>query len=147
MARPRKRRGVRGAIGSSRIFTDGEKKGLLVGYVFRGENLDGVDFSGTDLRTARFENTSLRKCDFSATRLLGTRFLQCDLRSADFTGAKFEDNRFDESRFMGASGLSKARREYIQARGGLFLRVLDGQNTASISASRLSAVAGEKTRG
>jgi hypothetical protein len=112
--------------GASKIFTEGEKKALLVGHVFQGVNLDGVDFSGADLRAARFENTSLRDCDFSATHLLDAHFMGCDLRGACFTGAKLEHNRFDESWFLGATGLSVSQRTYIEELGGSFLRVMDG---------------------
>jgi hypothetical protein len=112
--------------GASKIFTERERKTLLVGHVFQGADLDGVDFSGADLRAARFENTSLRDCDFSATHLLDTHFLGCDLRGARFTGAKLEHNRFDKSWFLGATGLSKGQRTYIEEHGGSFLRVMDG---------------------
>jgi uncharacterized protein YjbI with pentapeptide repeats len=126
-------------VSSSRIFTEGEKKSLLLGHVFENANLDRVDFSGADLRLARFENMSLRGCDFSATHLLGTQFLRCDLRGARFRGARFETNRFDQSWFLGAMGLSKNLRAYIEERGGLFLRVLDGRAAPSTRV--------EKTRG
>jgi len=129
----REQRGTRGnprAAGASKIFTDGEKKAVLVGHVFPGADLDEVDFSGADLRAARFENTSLRNCDFSATHLLDTQFLGCDLRGACFSGAKFEHNRFDGSLFLGATGLSASLRTYIDERGGSFLRVMDGRTSA-----------------
>lgn len=113
--------------GVSKIFTEGEKKTLLIGHVFQGADLDGADFSGADLQAARFENTSLRDCDFSATHLLDTRFLGCDLRGARFTGAKLEHNRFDESWFLGAMGLSASQRTYIEEHGGSFLHVMDAR--------------------
>ena len=130
MSGSRKRRGTRRpsrAADASKIFTQGEKKALLVGHVFQRANLDGADFSGADLRAARFENTSLRNCDFSATHLLDTRFLGCDLRGACFTGAKLEHTRFDESLFLGATGLSKSQRTYIEEHGGSFRRVMNGK--------------------
>ncbi len=113
--------------GALKVFTEGEKKALLVGHVFRGANLDGVDFSGSDLRAARFESTSLRNCDFSATHLFDAHFVDCDLRGASFRGAKLERNRFDGSWFLGATGLSASQRAYIEAQGGSFLRVMDGR--------------------
>ena len=103
---------------SSKAFTDGEKKGLLAGEFFQRMSLDGVDFSGADLKSARFEHTSLRDCDFSATELRGTLFLDCDLRGASFAGAAFEGNRFDGSLLEGATGLSESQRNYIAERGG-----------------------------
>jgi uncharacterized protein YjbI with pentapeptide repeats len=129
----RKQRGTRRqarAADASKIFTEGEKKALLVGHVFQGADLDGVDFSGADLRAARFENTSLRNCDFSATHLLDTQFLRCDLRGTCFNGAKFEHNRFDGSLLLGATGLSASLRTYIDEHGGSFLRVMDGRTAA-----------------
>jgi len=114
--------------GTSKIFTQGEKEALLVGQVFLAANLDGVDFSGADLRAARFENTSLRDCDFSATHLLDTHFVGCDLGGARFTGARLERNRFDESWFVGATGLSASQRAYIEEHGGSFLSVLEGSD-------------------
>ena len=132
MTDPRGPRGTRrdSPADASKIFTEGEKKALLVGNVFQGANLDGVDFSGADLRAARFENTSLRDCDFSVTHLLDADFLGCDLRGARFTGATLEHNRFDESCFAGATGLSASQRTYIEEHGGSFVRVLDGRTDA-----------------
>lgn len=111
---------------TQRIFTEAEKKGLLVGHLFVGANLDGVDFSHADLRAARFENTSLRDCDFSASQLSETRFVHCDLTGTCFQGAEFERNRFDHSSLSGASGLSNSQRSYIEQRGGSFLPVASG---------------------
>lgn len=112
----------------TRIFTEAEKQGCLVCQVFGRANLDGADFSGSDLRAALFENTSLRGCNFSTAHLIGTEFLRCDLRGARFAGAKFERNSFDGSWFLGASGLSESQRRYLEERGGLFLCVVDEKN-------------------
>jgi hypothetical protein len=49
------------------------------------------------------------------------------LGGARFTVAKLEHNRFDESWFLGAAGLSKSQRTYIEKHGSSFLRVMDGK--------------------
>lgn len=109
----------------SRIFSEGEKKGLLVGHVFVGAQLDHVDFACADLRAARFADSCLCGSDFSETGLRGAHFVRCDLGGARFKRTKFVDNYFVESSFVGAVGLSKEQREYIEERGGSFLRVID----------------------
>jgi uncharacterized protein YjbI with pentapeptide repeats len=106
---------------SSRVaFTPVEKRHLS-GEIFRGSNLDWLDFSGADLQGARFESASLCGCDFSGADLRGTLFWDCDLRWARFDRSVFGDNSFRQSWFTGAEGITRLLFEYIRARGGHFV--------------------------
>jgi uncharacterized protein YjbI with pentapeptide repeats len=101
------------------VFTSLEKQ-YLCGELFPGSNLDGVDFSGADLRRARFKGASLCGCDFSGADLRETVFWDCDLRSARFDCAIFGDNSFKGSCLNGAEGITRSLFEYIRENGGHF---------------------------
>jgi uncharacterized protein YjbI with pentapeptide repeats len=105
------------------VFTRGEKAELYR-HVFCVAELDEVDFSGADLRGARFERCSLRGAIFSGSLLIGVEFLGCDLRCADFSGAVLAKNRFDGSWLIGVAGLSPTALEQARNSGGLFLRLI-----------------------
>lgn len=103
-----------------RIFTNCEKRGLW-GGIFEDFDLNAVDFSGADLRHARFVRMSLRGCDFSGSDLRDAEFIECDIREASFAGAILgSGGRFDHSCFASSSGLSDRIRSYIRGRGGSF---------------------------
>lgn len=101
------------------VLTSTEKR-FLSGERSSASNLDCVDFSGADLRGARFEGTSLIGCDFSRADLRGTVFLDCDLRSARFDRSLFADNCFKRSWLTGAEGITRSLFGYIRVRGGHF---------------------------
>ena len=104
----------------ARIFTAQEKR-LLGRGIFENFALNAVDFSGADLRHARFVRMFLRGCDFSGSDLRGTEFIECDLREANFARAVFGGNRsFESSCFMNAMGLSDRVRSYVTGKGGSF---------------------------
>lgn len=110
----------RGGRAVLRIFTTQEKR-LLGRGIFENFALNAVDFSGADLRHARFVRMFLRGCDFSGSDLRGTEFIECDLREANFAKAVFGGNRsFESSCFMNAMGLSDRVRSYITGKGGSF---------------------------
>jgi|SRR5277367_2041141 len=102
------------------IFTTQEKRTLGGGF-FENFDLNAVDFSGADLRHARFVRMSLCGCDFSGSDLRGAKFIECDVREARFAGAVFGgDSNFKHSCFKNAIGLSNRVRSYIIGQGGLF---------------------------
>jgi len=101
-------------------FTPLEKRHLS-GEIFRGSNLDWLDFSGADLQGARFEGASLCGCDFSGADLTGTVFWDCDLRWARFDHTIFGNNSFRGSWLNGAEGITRFLSEYIRTRGGHFV--------------------------
>ena len=105
------------------VLTPAEKRQLR-GELFRGSNLDQVDFSSADLRETRFVEVSLRGCDFSDANLRGAVFRGCDLRHARFTRARFGQNRFDECWFVGATGIGPGERARIEERGVRFLELV-----------------------
>jgi len=115
-----KDRGPRGSHKNcSVVFTVWEKQHLS-SEVFLNPNLDYLDFSGADLREARFEGSSLCGCDFSGADLRGTVFRDCDLRWARFDHAIFGDNCFRRSWLNGAEGITRSLFEYIRRCGGHF---------------------------
>jgi uncharacterized protein YjbI with pentapeptide repeats len=99
------------------VFTSLEKRHLS-GEIFRGLNIDYLDFSGADLREARFEDTSLCACDFSGADLRGVVFWNCDLRWARFNCAVFGDNSFRRSWLNSAEGITRSLFDYIRKGGG-----------------------------
>ena len=101
------------------VFTSLEKRHLS-GEIFRESKLDCLDFSGADLRGARFESVSLCGCDFSGADLRGTVFWDCDLRWARFDRSVFGDNSFRRSWVTGAEGITRSLFEYIRTHGGHF---------------------------
>ena len=105
---------------SIRVFSCAEKQ-ELGGQVFRAVSLDQVDFSGADLRLARFDSVSLRSCDFRRADLRGAEFVNCDLRQASLDEVELGDNRFDGSWFAGATGLSVDATRYVVSHGGSFV--------------------------
>jgi uncharacterized protein YjbI with pentapeptide repeats len=106
---------------SCRVALTSVEKRRLSGEIFRGSNLDWLDFSGADLQGARFESASLCGCDFSGADLRGTVFWDCDLRWARFDRSVFGDNSFRHSWFTGAEGINRSLFEYIRGRGGHFV--------------------------
>ena len=125
----------------TRVFTEGEKTGLLIGHTFGGATLDHVDFARADLRASRFEDSCLRGCDFSNADLRGAWFLRCDLRGTRFRGAKLADNWFVESWLVGAVGFSAEQRKYVEERGGSFLHLLDRRAPHAASSMPASVLA------
>jgi uncharacterized protein YjbI with pentapeptide repeats len=117
----------------TRVLTEGEKTGLLIGHTFGGATLDHVDLARADLRASRFEDSCLRGSDFSNADLRGAWFLRCDLRGTRFRGARLADNWFVESWFVGAVGFSAEQRKYVEERGGCFLRLLDREGSLATS--------------
>ncbi len=107
-----------------RIFTEKEKSGLRL-RVFKNLNLDCVDFRGAKLSVCKFEDVSLAGSDFTGADLRGAAFLRCDLRRVRFANALFANNRFDGSWLTAAVGLTPRQREYIEKRGGRFLRAVE----------------------
>ena len=123
----------------TRVFTEGENSGLLIGPAFGGATLDHVDFARADLRATRFEDSCLRGCDFSNADLRGAWFVRCDLRGTRFRGANLADNSFVECWLVGAVGLSAEQRKYVEERGGSFLRVLDPRASPATNTMPASA--------
>lgn len=80
--------------------------------------LVGVDFSGADLRDARFERTILDRCNLMGADLRGATFISCELRDVIFVDALFEDGRFDGTTIVDAVGLTDASRVLIERAGG-----------------------------
>jgi uncharacterized protein YjbI with pentapeptide repeats len=105
-----------------KIFSGGEKR-ELAGQGFRALVLDLVDFSGADLRGARFETVSLRGCDFRRADLRGAAFIDCDLREACLVEIDLGENDFTGSWLAGATGLTVEQTRYVFGRGGLFVAV------------------------
>ncbi len=105
-----------------RIFTGGEKR-ELAGQVFRGLELDEVDFSGADLSGARFEAVSLQHCDFWRADLRGASFNDCDLRGSSLFEAALGDNDFAGSWFAGVAGLNGQQIRYVIRKGGTFSKI------------------------
>ncbi|HLH76034.1 MAG TPA: pentapeptide repeat-containing protein [Candidatus Binataceae bacterium] len=100
------------------VFTAGEKSHLH-DQVFRGCELDRVDFSEANLCEAVFFRVSLSGCDFSRADLRGASFVGCDLRGANFTQAVFGQTRFDNSWLIDVRGLSHWMIGYLRSHGGL----------------------------
>jgi uncharacterized protein YjbI with pentapeptide repeats len=101
-----------------------EEKAALRDEVFMNREFVDVDFSGADLRGARFERTTLVRCNLAATDLRGARFNLCNLREVVLTDAVFGDNRFDGTMFVEAVGLNDVTRALIEHGGGSFQREL-----------------------
>jgi uncharacterized protein YjbI with pentapeptide repeats len=103
-----------------KILSAFEKLGMA-GKMFEHADLSRVDLSMANLRLTRFVHVSLQGCDLTQADLRGAVFVGCDLRGATFRQTRFSDNRFDDTWFVGARGLSAAEQRYVRARGGLFL--------------------------
>jgi uncharacterized protein YjbI with pentapeptide repeats len=101
------------------VLTSLEKRHLS-GEIFRGLEINCLDFKGADLREARFESTSLCACDFSGADLRGAVFWDCDLRWARFDRAVFGDNSFKRSWLNGAEGITRSLFDYVRKSGGHF---------------------------
>jgi uncharacterized protein YjbI with pentapeptide repeats len=109
-----------GSLQLTRVFTAAEKRDLA-GQVFRNLSLEGVDFSGANLREASFVRVSLRGCDFRTADLRGADFLGCDLRQARLDQVVLGDNRFHGSCLANSAGLSDDAKDYVSRRGGSFI--------------------------
>ena len=106
------------------MFTSVEKRHLS-GEIFRGSNLDWLDFSGADLRGARFESTSLCGCDFSGADLTGNCVLGLRSPVGAFSIVLFlRDNSFRHSWLTGAEGITRSLFEYIRAQRRAFRLLL-----------------------
>lgn len=101
------------------ILTSREKRDLHH-QVFRDRELVGLDLSGADLRSARFERTLLSSCNLAGADLRGAQFVLCDVRSVDLTSAELGENDFSGTMLMDVAGLSDADRTQIQGAGGAF---------------------------
>jgi uncharacterized protein YjbI with pentapeptide repeats len=72
----------------------------------------GVNFSGAQLRAARFDNAVVHFASFEAARLVGASFIEtsvpsgnffaADLRDANFSRAYLRDSRFEDACLRGA---------------------------------------------
>ena len=102
-----------------RVFSVHEKQELS-DQIFQEVSLDRVDFSGADLRGARFDTVSLRGCDFRQADLRGAEFVDCDLRDASLHESLLGDNRFAGSWFASATGLTVEQIRYVYRCGGSF---------------------------
>jgi uncharacterized protein YjbI with pentapeptide repeats len=103
-----------------RILSPFEKL-AMAGRTFEHTDLARVDFSLANLRFSRFLHVSLQGSDFRLADLRGAHFIGCDLRGALFHQTRLGDNRFDESWFVGARGLSTAQEQSVRQCGGRFL--------------------------
>lgn len=85
------------------LFVGSELSGLLLKY----NNVDGCDFSDSDISCSRFKgssiinnlfrNCSLRDSEFSSSQIKG-----CDFSGADFTGAVIKSSSFQKNKTEGA---------------------------------------------
>jgi uncharacterized protein YjbI with pentapeptide repeats len=105
-----------------RIFT-ADEKATLGGELFLNRELVGVDFSGADLRGARFERTTLVRCNLAAADVRGAHFILCDLHAVVLADVLFEDNRFDGTTLVDAVGLTADGQAVIEGGGGTFQHV------------------------
>ncbi|CAN5783209.1 hypothetical protein BH11MYX4_BH11MYX4_14110 [soil metagenome] len=99
------------------ILTSREKRELHH-ELFRDRVLVGFDFSGADLRRARFEGTILESCNLAGADLRGAQFILCDIRSVDLTTAELGENDFSGSMLTDVWGLSEEGRALIHSAGG-----------------------------
>ena len=57
----------------------------LVDAVFNDNDLSGAGFEGANLKRVKFENVDLRKSDFYGANLRAAEFIEVDLEEAEFT--------------------------------------------------------------
>lgn len=107
------------------IILTTEEKQQLARSTFSKTDLSGVDFSGADLRQARFDQVCLLGADFSRADLRRAEFLDCDLRGASFTQARWGENVLHQSLFSRAKGVTREEALYIQCCGGTFFSIAD----------------------
>lgn len=101
------------------IFTTREKRELHHER-FADRELVGVDLSGADLRSTRFERTVLASSSLAGADLRGAEFVLCDLRSVDFSGVELGDTDFRGTMLTDVVGLSEESRALIVTAGGAF---------------------------
>jgi uncharacterized protein YjbI with pentapeptide repeats len=110
---------IRRDISFESVLTAHEKR-ELAGELFCNRELVDLDFSGSDLRGARFERSIVVRCSFAGADLRGARFLSCNLQSIDLANALLEDTRFDGTMLVEVLGVSSSARDAISSGGGAF---------------------------
>ena len=87
----------------------GGRKGRIASFVY--SSLEGIDFTGSDLRYARFERCDLRNSLFDGAKLDGCYFYGSDLGRASFTHASLIRAKFIGA-FLHEADLTGANAEY-----------------------------------
>lgn len=77
-------------------------KFLLTDANFNGINLEGINFSDTNLCGTIFSNANLRGANFTKASLSGTNFTDADLVGADFSDACLFNTNFSGANLEGA---------------------------------------------
>jgi uncharacterized protein YjbI with pentapeptide repeats/DNA-binding XRE family transcriptional regulator len=85
------------------IFIASELPGLLLRY----NNVEGCDFSESDIGSSRFQSSSIMNSQFRKCLLKGTEFVSsnikgCDFAGADFSGAVFKYSTYGKNTNSGA---------------------------------------------
>lgn len=84
-------------------FTPGDRD--IEGINFSGKELKNADLKKADLRKAQFRDTDLtgadlRDAQLQGANLVGANFYQADLRGADLSGAKLESANFTRATIL-----------------------------------------------
>lgn len=74
------------------------RNAILAGINFSSSFIE-ADFSGADLQGADFSNSNVKACSFSGADLRGANFTKAALDDADFSGAKLGGANFDRATF------------------------------------------------
>lgn len=87
---------------SSNILRCTFLKSELAGLLFKGNNIDHCDFSGSDIGSSHFQNTNLANnrfndCLFNQAEFSGSYVFGSDFTGANFTGARFRSGGIEKS--------------------------------------------------
>lgn len=105
-------------------------------------DLSEVDFSGTNIEGAVFDNVDLTSSSFADTHLTNIKFLNCDLTSTDFNRANLAECSFNES-VLNGTDFSYATVDYCNFAdadlAGAILRDADFSNSDLSMSENLNA--------
>jgi len=81
------------------LFVGSDMSGLLLKY----NNVDGCDFSDSDISSSHFQgssiiNNSFRSCSLREAEFSSSQIKGCDFSGADFTGAVIKSSSFQKNR-------------------------------------------------
>ena len=105
-------------------------------------DLSEVDFSGTNVEGAVFDNADLTSSSFADSHLVDVKFLGCDLTSVDFNRATLVECSFNES-VLNGTDFSYAKVDYCNFADadlvGAIMRDADFSNSDFTSCENLNA--------